>query len=287
MMALFQRVAARSSVPIAPDRRLAAWRLEGGCKPDLARVEVARGGTVGGVGPRGESTSYAHRTSGWLCRLASCRARRAKWRGVTARTLALCLSFGRRVVVRLVDAVARRLFSTRLATVGLVIVACGPADAVGPGGTRAPASTRACPQPMTGPLNDPGSTEALRCDQLEAPARDAVSVDGTVLGEVLEPGHPGQPLADTAVTLHAVAKGPAGGLGQTLARTTTDPQGHFHLSLQLEPGEYFVAARAETEGAVLTMVRVTLSPHGPRQISDVRLWVPVDPRLRSGAAPGN
>ncbi|TPV95394.1 MAG: carboxypeptidase regulatory-like domain-containing protein [Myxococcales bacterium FL481] len=137
-------------------------------------------------------------------------------------------------------------------------------------------STRACPQPYDTPLANPQTTEAMRCDRMESPARNAVSVDGTVLGRVGEPGHPGEPLAGVTVSMHAIADDGSGRLAATLGRTMSDAQGHFRLSLRLKPGDYMVAARSELGDEVLSMVRVNLSPHGPRRIERVRLWVPVE-----------
>jgi hypothetical protein len=77
------------------------------------------------------------------------------------------------------------------------------------------------------------------------------------------------------VTVHRV-RDPArqAGSGETIAKTTTDAQGSFHLSAILPPSQYDVVVRDPADGQVLTFRRIRLEGVDPRTLEDLQLTLP-------------
>jgi hypothetical protein len=134
-----------------------------------------------------------------------------------------------------------------------------PDDAVDPYGTGMPSSMQA------------------RCSYDDM-ARNMTRLGGKVVTEG-EPGNVvGVGVPDVIVTVHR-ARGPAGMPGERVAHATTDRQGGFHLAAILEPGEYLVVVRAQPDARPLASRRFSLGGNRVREIEDLLVVLPRDPRL--------
>lgn len=123
---------------------------------------------------------------------------------------------------------------------------------------------------------DPGGVDGgpgpmdVRCSYRGAAGGQLIQVRGRVHGET-ETVLP-EPLADVEVSIRRV------GDVAVLGRARTDMQGGFSLSVVLRPGTYRLVASSVD---VVLVERVMDVKEGVRTMSDLDLFVPLDPRLRS------
>ena len=142
-----------------------------------------------------------------------------------------------------------------------------------------------CPDVRLPPLRDGGvSTDAARCSYADANGAKVTHLAGKVLAEG-GPGDPGTGVPEVAVTIHPVA-GPVFDVdapGPSIAHATTDAQGNYSLRGVFVAGDYAIIVREPT-GERITERVVRVEPNAVGAIRDLRVMVPIDPRLRAEAA---
>lgn len=128
-----------------------------------------------------------------------------------------------------------------------------------------------CPDHPIDPVGDgtPGPMD-VRCSYRGAAGGQLVQLRGSVVGE--DSGLLPLPLGETRVTVRA-ADGPA-----ILGSTVTNSQGGFTMSLVLIPGPYVL--QVDGQGAEPLATRPIEVTEGKRSLTDLSLFVPLDPRLR-------
>ncbi|HEY0132538.1 MAG TPA: carboxypeptidase-like regulatory domain-containing protein [Nannocystis sp.] len=142
-----------------------------------------------------------------------------------------------------------------------------------------------CPDVRLPPLRDGGvSPDAARCSYADANGAKVTHLAGKVLAEG-GPGDPGTAVPEVAVTIHPVA-GPVFDVdapGPSIAHATTDAQGNYSLRGVFVAGDYAIVVREPT-GERITERVVRVEPNAVGSIRDLRVMVPIDPRLRAEAA---
>lgn len=145
--------------------------------------------------------------------------------------------------------------------------------------------TSTCPDVRLPPLRDGGlSPDAARCSYADANGAKVTHLAGKVLAEG-GPGDPGIGVSAVGVTVHAVA-GPvfdSEAPGPAIAHATTDAQGNYSLRGVFVAGDYAIVVR-ESTGERITERVVRVEPNAVGSIKDLRVLVPIDPRLRAEAA---
>ena len=145
--------------------------------------------------------------------------------------------------------------------------------------------TSTCPDVRLPPLRDGGlSPDAARCSYADANGAKVTHLAGKVLAEG-GPGDPGTGVPAVGVTVHAVA-GPVFDIespGPVVAHATTDAQGNYSLRGVFIAGDYAIVVR-EATGERITERVVRVEPNAVGSIKDLRVLVPIDPRLRAEAA---
>lgn len=142
-----------------------------------------------------------------------------------------------------------------------------------------------CPDVRLPPLRDGNvSPDAARCSYADANGSRVTHLAGKVIGEA-GPGDPGVGVPAVAVTVHAV-KGPVFDVsapGPVLAHATTDAQGNYSVRGVFVAGDYAIVVREPTgERISERVIRVEKEAIG--SIKDLRVLVPIDPRLKAEAA---
>jgi len=145
--------------------------------------------------------------------------------------------------------------------------------------------TSTCPDVRLPPLRDGGlSPDAARCSYADANGAKVTHLAGKVLAEG-GPGDPGIGVSTVGVTVHAVA-GPVFDVeapGPAIAHATTDAQGNYSLRGVFVAGDYAIVVR-ESTGERITERVVRVEPNAVGSIKDLRVLIPIDPRLRAEAA---
>jgi len=142
-----------------------------------------------------------------------------------------------------------------------------------------------CPDVRLPPLRDGNvSPDAARCSFADANGSKVSQFAGKVLAEG-GPGDPGTGVADVKISVHAVpgaAFDPANP-GPRVAHATTDAQGNYSLRGLFIPGDYALVVREPT-GEALTYRVVRVEPEAMGALRDLRVVIPIDPRLKAEAA---
>lgn len=142
-----------------------------------------------------------------------------------------------------------------------------------------------CPDVRLPPLRDGNvSPDAARCSYADANGARVTHLAGKVLAEG-GPGSPGISVPEVAVTVHAI-KGPVFDVqapGPAIAHATTDTQGNYSLRGVFVAGDYAIVVR-EPGGERITERVIRVEPEQIGSIKDLRVMVPIDPRLKAEAA---
>jgi len=162
----------------------------------------------------------------------------------------------------------------------VLLLACSEQASVRVLTTPAYGRPSTCPEGAIDPHGD-GTPSAMqaRCSYDNAAGQSMTRLGGQVLAEG-DSGSPGIGVAGMRVTVHRVRGAPnPRSPGDVVGHATTDTQGSFHLGAILPSGNYLVMVRAEEGGEPLAHRQITLTGKRDRDVEDVILWLPRDPRL--------
>lgn len=166
---------------------------------------------------------------------------------------------------------------------GLAVIAAisllGPAGCVSQ--PRRPAYGRplTCPEVrLPDPKHGGTSPDAVRCSYDDALGASVVHITGRVLLEQ-ELG-PGIGVGHVNVRLTRIGEDGK----PEVSRARTDAQGNYRLSGAFEADDYVVTV-VDDDGNVIGTRRLEITAQMTGRLDDVKVWLPLDPRLRGGAEP--
>lgn len=132
-----------------------------------------------------------------------------------------------------------------------------------------------CPdRPILGSHPGVHTPDVARCSYDDALGAAVIQVSGKVLLEQ-EVG-PGIGLADALVRIIRTDLAKA-----EPAETRSDPQGAYRISGIFEAGEYAITVHDDL-GNLLGHRRFEITPQMAGKLDDMKVWIPLDPRLRGG-----